>query len=108
MQRRKIRDEQDALSCLKKVEESGMERTPWAQAHGIDARSLHAWWLAFERRKKRSSSLTRSSVRFVEVVATAAQSHARYWIHIDDMVVEVDDDFQEATLRRLLSVVQLC
>lgn len=91
MHRRKIRDEQDAVACLKKVEESGMERTPWTQAQGIDARSLHAWWLALERRKKHERGLTRSSVRFVEVVAQPVPARASYWIHVDDLVVEVDD-----------------
>jgi hypothetical protein len=47
-------------------------------------------------------------VRFVEVVAESTPSRASYWIHIDDKVVEVDDDFQEATLKRLLGVVQSC
>lgn len=53
-----------------------MERTPWAQAQGIDARSLHSWWLALERRKKHERGLTRSSVRFVKVVAEPAQARA--------------------------------
>lgn len=108
MHRRKIQDEQDARACLKKVEESGMERTPWARANGVDARSLHAWWLALERRKRHDHALTCTPVRFVEVVAEPTPSRASYWIHIDDMVVEIDDDFQEATLRRLLGVVQSC
>lgn len=108
MQRRKIRDEQDALECLRAAKESGMERRTWAQGHGIDARSLHAWWVAFERRKKRQQNLAQSSVRFVEVVATPVLSRASYRIHVDEMMVEVGDDFQDATLRRLLSVMQSC
>lgn len=108
MHRRKIEDEQDARACLKRVAESGMERTPWARANGVDARSLHAWWLALERRKKHECGLTRSSVRLVEVVAEPAPARASYWIHVDGMVVEVDDNFQEATLRRLLAAVQSC
>ena len=85
-----------------------MERTPWAQAHGVDARSLHAWWLALERRKKHNGTFAQSSVRLVEVVASPAASPAHYRIHVDDVVVEVDDDFQDATLCRLLHVIRPC
>ena len=42
---RKIRDRQDALTCLEAVQTSGMRLTPWARAHGVDARSLNCWRL---------------------------------------------------------------
>ena len=36
---RKIADEMDAHACLDAAARSGLPRTEWARAHGVDARS---------------------------------------------------------------------
>mgnify|MGYP001628022384 CR=1 FL=1 len=40
---RKIESESEARRCLARVENAGVSLKEWAQAHGVDGRSLHAW-----------------------------------------------------------------
>lgn len=40
---RKIKDDADAEACLRAAEASGLPRSAWAWANGIDARSLNIW-----------------------------------------------------------------
>ena len=70
---RKLRDRQDALACLEALDTSGMTLTPWARAHGVDARSLHCWRLNLGGRRDTS--------RLVELVpeSPASQPRARVW-----------------------------
>ena len=99
---RKIRDAAEARSLLASAERSGLERSEWARQHGIDGRSLQAWRLNLARQEQ-------PKVRFVELVsATPVMVPARYVVHVGGLSVEVDDRFDEATLRRLLSVVASC
>ena len=99
---RKIRDRQDALACLEALDTSGMMLTPWARAHGVDARSLHCWRLNLGGRRDTS--------RLVELVpeSSASQPRARYILRVDDVEFEVDDPFREETLARLLDLVAPC
>ena len=99
---RKIRDRQDALACLKALDASGMTLTPWARAHGVDARSLHCWRLNLEARRDTS--------RIVELVPESPPPRppARYILRVDDVEFEVDDPFHEETLARLLDLVAPC
>ena len=98
----KIRDRQDALACLEALDTSGMTLTPWARAHGVDARSLHCWRLNLGGRRDTS--------RLVELVpeSPASQPRARYILRVDDVEFEVDDHFREETLARLLDLVAPC
>jgi hypothetical protein len=95
---RKIRDRVEADRCLDALEDSGLPLTAWAHAHDIDARSLHCWRLNTRRRRR--------SAHVVELVPTTPVAEtARYLIRLDDIELEVGDDFRDDTLVRLLRVI---
>jgi len=101
---RKIADEKDARACLASVARSGAPLRAWAKRHGVDGRSLHAWHRKFS---KRASSAPAGLVELVRVSSTP-RSPQRYRVHIGDASVEVGDDFDDQTLRRLLEVLRAC
>ena len=101
---RRIRDATEARACLSAARTSGMERSEWAREHGIDGRSLNAWRLNLERAHLPGRS--GAGVRLVELVA--ASSPSQYVIRFGGFAVEVDEDFDDATLHRLLRVVSAC
>ena len=96
---RKVRDREEASRYLESAEASGLPRADWARRHGIDARSLNAWRMNLER--------GRPTPRLVELIPREAPS-SRYAVRFGDFVVEVDEHFDEGTLRRLLCVVTEC
>lgn len=102
---RKIRDAAEARASLAEAESSGLERAEWARRAGIDARSLNAWRLNLERREARAPG-----VGFVELVPSGCFDgpSARYVVRCGALEVEVSDDFDDATLHRLLRVVAAC
>ena len=100
---RKIRDAHEARHCLHAAESSGLHRAEWARQHGIDGRSLNAWRLNLARQEASEPPL-----RLVELLPSRAASSARYRLHVGDVSLEVDDDFHEDTLRRLLRVLTAC
>lgn len=104
---RKIRDERDAEDCLRAAAESGLPRPAWARAHGINARSLNMWRLITARKQARRAAPASLSLRLVEV-APAVLGPAGYSVWVGPFRVEVADDFDDATLRRLLAVVASC
>lgn len=111
MGKRKIRDEADARACVASAGASGRGLTEWARAEGVDGRSLRVWsmnlGLVARRRGKHSSR--QSEVRLVELVRAPAPATARrYVVRVGDRTIEVDDGFDESTLRRLLSVLSPC
>lgn len=107
---RKIRDEQDARRCLAAARSSTGGLGAWARAHGIDGRSLHTWRVNLERR----GVLRRTpggGPRLVELISTAtapSSAAARYRLCVGGVALEVGDDFNEASLRRLLGVLKSC
>lgn len=103
---RKTRDAADARRCLRAVQSSGLGRVEWAHEHGIDARSLNVWRLNLARGAKPEP--TGLPMRLVELVASAAPVDVRYVVRVGDLAVEVDDRFDDVTLRRLLRVVASC
>jgi len=114
---RKIRDEEDARACLREVEAAGGDLGAWARAHGVDGRSLLAWRLNLARRGRpaprrdgASSKVTASTpVQLVELVpATPLYAAARYVVRVGDVELELDDDFRDETLRRLVGVLRSC
>ena len=96
---RKVRNGEDARSCLKAVEASGLPRAAWARRNGVDARSLNAWRVNLERERPRPGQ--------VELVPTRPAA-ARYTVRFGDFEVEVDERFEADVLRRLLEVVASC
>jgi len=99
----KIRDDADARACLAAMERSALPLAKWAQAHGIDGRSLHAWRHNLGSRRGESVQL-----RMVELTVAAPVQRGRYIVHLGDLAVEVDEHFDPETLRRLLDAVAEC
>lgn len=114
MERRKIRDEADARTCIAAVKASKLTAKQWARSEGIDGRSLRAWTLNLERgassaKQVRSQTGLTRPLRLVELIpSTPAQSASRYLIRVGAHAVEVDDQFAEGTLRRLVAVLASC
>jgi hypothetical protein len=100
---RKIRDAEEARRCLDEVADSQLERAEWARRNGVNARSLNAWRLILQREEARQVP-----ARWVELMAAQPAPTARYVVRVGDLAVEVGDDFQDHTLRRLLAVVASC
>ena len=98
---RRIRDRADAVACLAAVDASGLQRADWARRQDVDARSLNAWRLNLAREG-------RGGVRLVELVPTPTARPARYLVRLDGLEVELDDQFREDTLARLLGVLSRC
>lgn len=118
---RKIRDAEDAQACLKAARAArGVSQAQWAREQGIDGRSLEAWRRNMARRGKRRAGAGRG--RVVELVAgpgtkksatgacmaSEAAAGARYVVRRGALAVEVDGQFDDETLRRLLQVVVGC
>jgi hypothetical protein len=111
MERRKIRDEGDARECIAAVTASGLSPAEWARSAGVDGRSLRAWTLNLQRGSATKPGRTRrcKSVSLVELVpARVSQSAARYTVRIGAHCVEVDEHFEESTLRHLLTALSSC
>lgn len=103
---RRIRDEADAEVCLAAVARSGLTLKAWVQAHGVDGRSLQAWRMTLEGRRRARGG----EVPFVELVAgdKVGRSASRLTVRVGELAVEVDEGFDEGTLRRLLAVMSSC
>jgi hypothetical protein len=99
---RKISDAEDATRCLAEAQASGRLRREWAHENGIDARSLHMWSVILARRAP--------TPRFhlVELVTRPEPALRVYRVCAGEFMVEVGDDFDEATLGRLLRTVRSC
>lgn len=137
-QQRKITDEREAQRCLAAAKAAGGTIKQWARAHGIDARSLNAWRMNLGRRGRKtppkkqraalaqppSARLRRAAMRpggagstkepvspvLVELVPLPATpvSERRYVVQLGDLRLELSDDFDPRTLRRLLEVLRAC
>lgn len=134
-QRRKISDEREARRSLAAAAAAGGTIRQWAHANGIDGRSLNAWRMNLKQRnrkalpKRRAATPPASPQRqsasrrsrsgspkvspgplLVELVpATAPPTpERRYVVQLGDLRVEVSDDFDPQTLRRLLEVLRAC
>ena len=113
---RKITDEHEARRCLAAAARRGQRAGAWAQANGIDGRSLNAWRMNLARRAAPRAARGLPAVRMaprtalVELVPapTAVSPTARYTVCVGAWRVEVGDDFTPATLRRLVEVLRGC
>lgn len=105
---RKIFSEQDARRCLAAARSSRAGLAAWARAHGIDGRSLNAWRVNL---KSRGVPRPRTvGPKLVELVpaTTPAAARAPYVLHVRGVELEVVDDFDEQSLRRLLGLLKSC
>jgi hypothetical protein len=99
---RKIRDRAEAIELLSTWEASGERMSTWCQERGLNWYSLstHRNWLRAEQRGH-------ATVRMVEVEVDAPIA-TTYRIDLGGVVVEVDDNFRDDTLRRLVDVLGAC
>lgn len=102
MAKRKVRDEPEAERLLLELDETGQELVAFCRARGIDGRSLGCWRRNLERRGR-----SFGGVRLLELTPRES-SPAWYRVVVGDVAVEVEDDFRDDTLRRLLAVVRSC
>jgi hypothetical protein len=106
---RKIKDESDARRCLGAVSESEKSQRDWAHANGVDARSLHAWRLILQRKRRAGRQQRGELPRMVELVPTPTPvSSSPICVRCGRFAVDVPLDFDEDTLGRLLTVVGRC
>jgi hypothetical protein len=106
---RKIRDALDAQACLDAAKAAGLAPRDWARQHDLDARSLHVWRIHLARRASRDSAPPSSGPRLVELVPTPpSRPPSRFVLHVAGAVVELDDNFREESLARLVRVLRAC
>jgi hypothetical protein len=114
---RKIVDEREARALLARFSRSKAEPSTWARMQGIDGRSLTAWRLIIERKRRKEPAARRArrpaerSLQLVELVPTelvASPALARYAIKIAGAVVEFGDDARTDTLRRVVEALRSC
>ena len=124
MAKRKIEDEAEARRCLMAVEAEGGDIRRWAEAHGIDGRSLHAWRVNFARwgqgdraphRRRSRPVRAGTSTALVELVPashdrrmSSSLGTCRYVLEVNGGRVEFGDDFSEPTLRRVVGILRTC
>lgn len=100
---RKVLDEREALELMAEAQRRGVKPSEIAVERGIDGRSMNAWRMTFQR----SGRLPEPA--FVELVAAGTTTQPSvYRVLVEDMAVEVSDDFDERTLRRLVGVLRAC
>ena len=114
---RKVESASEARRCLSAVKASGLSVKEWARPRGIDGRSLHAWQMNLERaakpavrRQRRSAQPTpvATSTQLVELVPATTSRSRRYVLRVGVVAVELEDDFDPQTLRRIVEVLRSC
>lgn len=114
MSARKIQDETEAREHIAKMRESRLTLAAWARSAGIDGRSLHAWNVNLSRgdsnaARKAPKVRKARDVKLVELVPTSTGARsARYTVQVGQFALDVDAQFEEATLRRLIGVLRSC
>ena len=100
-------DEKDARRCLSAAARSGETLREWARRHGVDGRSLQAWQRNLARRSSSGSPV--KAAKLVELIPLETPTpSARYVIRVGEASVEVGDDFDAGTLRRLVELLRAC
>jgi len=103
---RKVVNELEARRYLGAARAARGDLGVWARAHGIDGRSLNAWRVNLARRGGRRRP---TAPKLVELVpATVAASSARYLLHVRGVDLELGDNFDDATVRRLVGLLKSC
>ena len=98
--RRKVADHAEAEELLSQWRISGQALGEFCRALGVDGRSLSCWRLNLARRK------APPGLRLVELKVPPRTG--RYCIDIDGILIELDDDFRDETLARILKIVSRC
>ena len=102
MERRKVRDHEEAVELLSALSASGLPLSEFSRLRGIDGRSLHCWQLNL----RPAAAPPSGGLRLLELsVARPERPVASYRIRFDGVEIEIDDHFREETLGRLLQVL---
>ena len=101
---RKVMGREEALALLSELASTGESLVQFSRRRSVDALSLRCWKLNLSRGAHRPEG---GPLRLMEVVLPPA-GPSRYRVLVGDVAVEVEDDFKEATLARLLAVVRAC
>ncbi len=122
---RKIGNEQEARRLLRAAHTAGVGRAAWARSQGIDARSLNAWRVNLgrpggvaPRPRSQVRAVTPTLVELVPMPASAtsagarapgsSERPARYVLRVAGVSLELGDDFNEQTVRRLVGLLRSC
>ena len=109
---RRIEGEADARRCLAAVAKAGGDLGAWTRSHGVDGRSLSRWKANLERRSRPRALPRRESTELsvVELVPSPAPVtlDRRYVLEVAGARVELGDDFDEQTLRRVVRALRSC
>jgi hypothetical protein len=110
---RKIDGEADARRCLAAVARAGGDLGAWTRAHGVDGRSLNLWRVNLARRSSlrvKSKALQPAALSMVELVPSpaAVTLDRRYVLEVAGARIELGDDFDEQTLRRVVRALRSC
>ena len=104
---RKMADEVVARACLSALARSGKTLSEWARSKQLDGRSLRAWQINLSNRTATKAPTKRA--RLVELVpASTPGVAARYVIRVHDTSIEVGDDFDAGTLKRIVEALRAC
>jgi hypothetical protein len=101
MARRKINDEAEAAALLKEWRAESVDFKVFCKEQDVDGRSLQCWRMILAKREP-------EPVRLLELTLPGERVAASYRIHVGELTLEVDDDFRDETLARLLTVVGRC
>ena len=111
MEKRKIRDAEDARNCLAAIQKSGVSLVEWTHRYGIHSGSLNAWRMTFARMKRKATlglvELTPGS-RLQNRHAQPATPPPVYRLRCGAFEVEAPANFEEQSLGRLLRLVASC
>jgi hypothetical protein len=105
---RKVFNEQDARRCIAAARATRGGIAVWARAHGVDGRSLNAWYVNLARRGV--PRVRAVGPKLVEVVSApaVAMGRAPYVLHVRGVELEVGTNFDEQSLRRLVGLLKSC
>jgi hypothetical protein len=99
--RRKVHNEDEARELLALYAGWPESFRSFCAAEGIDGRSLRGW------QRRLTPALPPPALELVQF-AMPARSAATYRVCVGEIAIEVTEDFHEAVLMRLLSVVAAC
>ena len=103
---RRVRDRSEATELLDEWKNSGERMSEWCAARGINWYSLNAHRGHRERGMMRMNEFVELTV--AEPVVSAPAAMARYRLCVGDYTLEVEDDFRDDSVRRLLHLAATC
>ena len=105
MVERKVRDEAEAVAIVEEARRRGVRPSVVGRERGISGRSVQAWSMTLA---KKQAGEVRPESTFLELVPVALTTPRSYRLWVEDLSVEVPDDFDEHTVRRLVAALRTC